>query len=71
MHSIPAFPSPAVLAPDGSTEQYGTPGISVREYFAALAMQGLIACPTGSDSLQEIADVAVKMADALIEALKK
>lgn len=43
--------------------------LTKREYFAALAMQGILACPTqytGSCSAN-----ALKYADALIEALNK
>jgi hypothetical protein len=41
-------------------------GLTKREYFAAMAMQGLIAWPTGT---QDIAAEAVEHADALIKAL--
>lgn len=48
-------------------------GLTKREYFAALAMQGFCANPAGipADSRAEGADLAVKMADVLIDALNK
>lgn len=39
----PAFPFPASLYPDGSTHEPGDPGMTLRDYFAAKAMQGLLA----------------------------
>lgn len=46
-------------------------GLTKREYFAAKAMQGLIANPSTNDSFGEIAKNAVFMTDALIEQLNK
>ena len=49
-----------------------TPGLSKREYFASLAMQGLCAnAEIGTDPERTIAWLAVRQADALIEALNK
>lgn len=50
------------------------PGINKREYFAGLAMQGLLAADLDwevSDVPDEVAKVAVKYADALIKALNE
>jgi hypothetical protein len=49
-------------------------GLSKREYFAALAMQGLIASETANDfdrsrTPEDVAKLAVDQADMLIEAL--
>lgn len=44
-------------------------GLTKREYFAAMAMQGLCAKPTGLDTFSDRAQRAVQSADALIEAL--
>jgi hypothetical protein len=44
------------------------PGLTKREYFAAKALQGLLADPTTIIS-KTIAEDAVKLADHLIEAL--
>jgi len=42
-------------------------GLTKREYFAAIAMQGY--CSKSSDDFEGIAEDAVKQADALIAAL--
>jgi hypothetical protein len=60
----------------------GDPGLTKREYFASIAMQGVLASATwepdgrftvnGANSdIQYIAQESVKMADALIEELNK
>jgi hypothetical protein len=46
-------------------------GLTKREYFAAMAMQGLFAVKQHNDSLKLVAKVAVGMADFLIEELNK
>ena len=56
----PAFPAPTTKP----LENY-YPGISVRDYFAAKAMQGLIVDVDGHDY---IAEVSYKMADAMLKA---
>jgi hypothetical protein len=67
-----AFPIPA-----SHTVQYGSTrtvyGMTKREYFAAMVMQGITAnMKLGEDSgYQTIAEWSVKQADALIEALNK
>ncbi len=49
---------------------FGKPGLSKREYFAAMAMQALVT--RGVHSIKEnAADQSVLYADALIEALNK
>lgn len=48
------------------------PGLSKREYFAAMALQGLIAIPQyGEMAGSEVASTAVYLADQLIEQLNK
>ena len=48
-------------------------GITKREYFAAQALQGLLAnqyqCPRDPDDFQEIAEKSIAAADALLEEL--
>lgn len=66
--NMPAFP----YSWDESVRN-SAQGLTKREYFAGLAMQGLRACahpqaPTTSD---EIADLAVADADALIAELER
>lgn len=47
-------------------------GLTKREYFAAMAMQGLSANhQLNSNDFENIADMSVNQADALIEALNK
>lgn len=45
-------------------------GLTRREYFAAMAMQGLLACPLGTDA-DEIPKNSVYWADRLLEELVK
>ena len=45
-------------------------GLTKREYFAAMAMQGLMACPDISASREAIAEESVKQADDLLKALE-
>ena len=73
----PAFPPSKEMCemPNGENniEQYPF-GLTKREYFAAMAMQGI--CASGAndfntDHVQQIAEIAVKQADALLTALDK
>jgi hypothetical protein len=50
---------------------YSDSGLTKREYFAAMAMQGLLSTVPESFNGREIAEISVNMADALIEALNK
>ena len=69
--SRPAFP----VERDTIAEQYGSPGLTKREYFAGLAMQGMLCNgfipnmvrPDGS-TLQSYnyAECAFRMADAML-----
>ena len=52
-----------------SQEQQGTSGLTKREYFAAMAMQGLIL--RWEFSCERCAELAVKSADYLIAELNK
>lgn len=60
---------PAFASTDGKT--FANDGLTKREYFAALAMQGLLACPDISASREVIAEESVKQADDLLKALEK
>lgn len=57
----------------GGLEARQDAGLTKREYFAAMAMQGLDSIEKSHQmmSIQDIADYAVKQADALIEALNE
>ena len=61
----PAFP-----AYTGNKENWVF-GLTKREYFAAMAMQGLLANSTSSGHIRSCALDSVDAADALIEALER
>lgn len=46
-------------------------GITIRAYFAGVALQGLLASERGFVRMDEAPENAVKIADALIEELNK
>ena len=46
-------------------------GLTKREYFAALAMQGLLSHPGTQATVDHVAQYSVQMADALIAELSK
>lgn len=62
------FAFPAVLSEN--YESYD-PGLTKREYFAAMAMQGFLSGPDGSDDADLTAKQARLHADALIAELNK
>jgi hypothetical protein len=70
MNNPPAFPTTMHNYGDG---KYASHGMTLRDYFAAKAMQGLIASPRGtpdgSDATDEYyAKCAYIMADAMLKA---
>lgn len=67
----PAFPNP-----ERSFEEFGTrgwyPGMTLRDYFAAKAMQAMLACPVQPQSGPEMyARDAYVIADAMIAEREK
>ena len=62
--AIPAFETPKTL---WTEPQYG---LTKREYFAAMAMQGIVSTDL-ADTYENFAKASVMMADALIEQLDK
>jgi hypothetical protein len=44
-------------------------GLTKRELIAAMAMQGLLACPSYIQTVETIASTSIRAADALIERL--
>lgn len=46
-------------------------GLTKRELFAAMAMQGLLSSPSTSATVPEVCDAAVLVADALIAAINQ
>lgn len=70
----PAFPRPSTHhnALNGSYGHHEQEGMTLREYYAGLAMQGIIsACGDRQSSDKTIAYWAVQKADALIAELAK
>jgi hypothetical protein len=68
----PAFPFPGSLYPDGSTCEPGELGMSLRDYFAAKAMQGQLSRPNAAYlSEKEVANVAYMVADAMLKERNK
>lgn len=69
----PAFPMPHYTRPDGDIV-WGSPGLTKRELFAAMAMQGILACSLPAltpDTPEDCAVDAVHYADALLAELAK
>jgi hypothetical protein len=65
VNNIPAFPRPF-----SGTTQYAQEGMTLRDYFAAKAMQGFLASFDEEDpqSSQGFATVCYALADAMMEA---
>lgn len=71
MGNEPAFPQCETSRGNPfHTEFPSGEGLTKREYFAAMAMQGLLATPAPVP-FKQVADMAVRHADELIEALER
>jgi hypothetical protein len=57
----PAFP---VTIQQGSTK--GLPGLTLRDYFAAAALTGLLADPNSTCTVEDFAEGAYECADAML-----
>ncbi len=68
----PAFSKAAFYHPDGGCDSPNT-GLTIRQYFAVTAMQGMLSDYTYVDgcTIQSAAQDAVSFADALITELNK
>ena len=66
----PAYPTPDTYDPTNGQVFYGNSGLTKREYFAAMVIQGLCSDPDMRDAETE-AELAVKVADALLKELEK
>ena len=64
MNNPPAFP---MCIDDGETRKYMI-GMTLRDYFAAKAMQGFAACDDDFPSVESVAINAYKWADAMLAA---
>lgn len=74
----PAFPTADVYSPQGQVMAPGDPGMSLRDYFAASAMQALTPGAysgakerTVKECESNLARVAYTIADAMLEARKQ
>lgn len=63
MNDQPAFPQERTL-PCGSHEE--CEGLSMRDYFAAKAMQGLLSSIKKGDNIDVVPELAYIMADAML-----
>ena len=63
--SGPAFPFPAYIYPNGELN-HGDDGMTLRDYFAAKAMQTLLSVEGGT--LAKDAEMSYKMADEMLKA---
>jgi len=64
----PAFPLHSEVRPSMDSEWCG---MTLRDYFAAKAMQGFIACPNTRGEPNDIAAWCYQMADAMIQERSK
>jgi hypothetical protein len=64
----PAFPVPGYQTSDGGVilHHEGSSGMAMRDYFAAAALQGMLADPNAAGGLDSFAAYAYKYADAMI-----
>ena len=67
MKNQPAFPSLHWVAPQGHNANENPQGMTLRDYFAAKAMQGMMVDVYASDC-DYIAKTAYAMADAMLKA---
>jgi len=65
MNDIPAFP---VLIVDRPKELIQYNGMTLRDYFAAKALQGILTDAEIAMGISEIAELAYKYADAMMKA---
>jgi hypothetical protein len=66
MKDIPAFPHSFVRHP--TEETYITKGMTLRDYFAAKAMQGFMGSSWNVKSFEDMASKAYQLADAMMKA---
>jgi hypothetical protein len=68
----PAFPTSQQISQNRTTGetvvyQYLSDGVSIRDYFAAKAMQGFCAGAESGDDIDRLPSLAYAMADAMLE----
>ena len=63
MNDIPAFPRPF-----SGTKQFAQEGMTLRDYFAAKTLQGLLSNRNAEAAIDEFAAKSYRMADAMMKA---
>lgn len=69
----PAFARPYSYCESAAANEHAQEGMSLRDYFAAKALQGLLSCQSyenGFYQAKQVAQEAYAMADAMLEARK-
>lgn len=64
----PAFPVADVYNKDGDGITEGSPGMTLRDWFAGQALTGLLSDPSRAGKPQAFAAEAYQMADAMLKA---
>lgn len=64
--NMPAFPVYPRIEAGKSSQINGAVGMTLRDYFAAKAMQGMMADHTRDNSPAELSEWAYKIADAML-----
>jgi hypothetical protein len=70
MKDIPAFPVPSYVNKDGETHDVEFKGMTLRDYFAAKALQGLLASEVNAP-MQTFAVRSYKIANEMMNAREK
>lgn len=63
-----AFPRTGTLYPDGVVWDAGSDGMTLRDYFAAKALQGVLATHPPASELGTFVQYAYRIADAMLKA---
>ena len=67
----PAFPIPTLEREYWDREQGEPNGMSLRDWFAGMALQGALACPASSGKIADFASDSYQYADAMLAARKE
>lgn len=65
-HNPPAFATPPIYNPNTGDYIHGQPGMDLRDLFAGMALQGIVANPEAGGSIEEIAHYSYRYADAML-----
>ena len=68
MNNIPAFPTGLITDPRNGQIIGGSNGMTMRDYFAAKAMQGFYSSSYYNESYDTLSEMAYKQADAMMKA---